>query len=58
MKYNNMINNSFCNPFIVTRSIPDELMHADEGNNFFWCKETPEAVADTMKSALEWLCDM
>ncbi len=37
---------------------PQKLVHADEGNNFFWCKETSEAVADTMKSALEWLCDM
>ena len=37
---------------------PQKRMHADEGNNFFWCKETPEAVAATMKSTLEWLCDM
>jgi hypothetical protein len=33
-------------------------MWANEGNDFFWCKQTPEAVADTLERALEWLCDM
>lgn len=37
---------------------PHKLMWANEGNDFFWCKQTPEAVADTLERALEWLCDM